>query len=109
MDIPLKCWSSLISRNARLARIFLEKTLVTFLIATPSPVWLFVAALGCVSCIPPSIFHSICLPDYAIRALAQLLGHIVALIHDELLVEDLEDLAALEICHCVARNELEAR
>jgi hypothetical protein len=45
-NIPLKCWSSLISLNARLARIFLLKTLVTFLIATPSPVVLFVAALG---------------------------------------------------------------
>jgi hypothetical protein len=45
-DVPLKCCSSLISRSARLARIFLLKTLVTFLIATPSPVWLLVAALG---------------------------------------------------------------
>jgi hypothetical protein len=43
--IPLKCCSSLISRRARLARIFLLKTLVTFLMATPSPVWLLVAAL----------------------------------------------------------------
>lgn len=42
---PLKCWSSLISRRARLARIFLLKTLVTFLMATPSFVWLFTAAL----------------------------------------------------------------
>jgi len=44
-DLPLKCCNSLISRKARLARIFLLKTLVTFLIATPSPVWLLVAAL----------------------------------------------------------------
>lgn len=44
-DLPLKCCSSLISRRARLARIFLLKTLVTFLMATPSPVWLLVAAL----------------------------------------------------------------
>jgi hypothetical protein len=43
--VPLKCCSSLISRSARLARIFLLKTLVTFLMATPSPVWLLVAAL----------------------------------------------------------------
>jgi hypothetical protein len=42
---PLKCCRSLISRRARLAKIFLLKTFVTFLIATPSPVWLFVAAL----------------------------------------------------------------
>ena len=44
-DLPLKCCSSLISRSARLARIFLLKTFVTFLMATPSPVWLLVAAL----------------------------------------------------------------
>ena len=42
---PRKCWRSLISRKARFARIFLLNTLVTFLIATPSPVTLFVAAL----------------------------------------------------------------
>ena len=45
MDSPLKCCSSLISRRARLAKIFLLKTFVTFLMATPSPVWLLVAAL----------------------------------------------------------------
>jgi len=45
VNVPLKCCSSLISRSARLARIFLLKTLVTFLMATPSPVWLLVAAL----------------------------------------------------------------
>lgn len=44
---PLKCWRSLISRKARLARIFLLNTLVTFLMATPSFVWLFTAALLC--------------------------------------------------------------
>ena len=42
---PLKCCNSFISRSARLAKIFLLKTLVTFLIATPSWVWVFVAAL----------------------------------------------------------------
>jgi len=42
---PLKCCSSFISRRARFAKIFLLKTLVTFLIATPSWVWEFVAAL----------------------------------------------------------------
>jgi hypothetical protein len=83
-DTPLKCCSSLISRSARLARIFLLKTLVTFLMATPSPVWLWahyqhLCALPC----PRA------LPDNAVCALAQLLGHIVALVDDELLVEDL--------------------
>src|SRR5690242_17059622 len=43
---PRKCCSSLISRRARLARIFLLKTLVTFLMATPSWVWLLTAALS---------------------------------------------------------------
>jgi hypothetical protein len=33
-------------------------------------------------------------PDNAVGALAKLLGHIVALVDDEFLVEDLEDLAA---------------
>lgn len=42
---PRKCCRSFISRRARLAKIFLLKTLVTFLIATPSFVWLFTAAL----------------------------------------------------------------
>ena len=42
---PRKCCSSLISRKARLAKIFLLKTLVTFLMATPSLVWLLTAAL----------------------------------------------------------------
>ena len=42
---PLKCCRSLISLNALFAKIFLLKTFVTFLIATPSPVWPLVAAL----------------------------------------------------------------
>lgn len=42
-----------------------------------------------------------CLPDYAVGSLAQLLGNIVTFINDEVLVEDLEDLAALEISHVV--------
>src|SRR5699024_4344391 len=42
---PRKCCRSLISRRARFARIFLLKTLVTFLMATPSLLWLFTAAL----------------------------------------------------------------
>ncbi|KAJ4983462.1 hypothetical protein SVAN01_11025 [Stagonosporopsis vannaccii] len=39
------------------------------------------------------------LPDYAVGALAQLLGDIVALVDDKLLVEDLEDLAVREVRH----------
>lgn len=35
------------------------------------------------------------LPDDAIRTLTQLLGDIVVLVDDEVLVEDLEDLATL--------------
>lgn len=41
------------------------------------------------------------LPDYAVGSLAQLLGNIVTFINDKVLVEDLEDLAALEISHVV--------
>jgi len=36
-------------------------------------------------------------PDDTVCTLSQLLGHIVTLVDDELLIEDLEDLAALEI------------
>ena len=43
-----------------------------------------------------------CLPDYAIGSLAKLLSDIVTFINDKVLVEDLEDLAALEISHIVA-------
>lgn len=39
------------------------------------------------------------LPDNAVCALAQLLGDIVALIDDKVLVEDLEDLATLQVGH----------
>ena len=42
-----------------------------------------------------------CLPDYAIGSLAKLLGNIVTFINDKVLVEDLENLAALEISHVV--------
>jgi hypothetical protein len=34
-------------------------------------------------------------PNYPISTLTQLLGHIVSLVNDEVLVEDLEDLASL--------------
>jgi hypothetical protein len=39
------------------------------------------------------------LPDDAVCTLTELLGDIVVLIHDEVLVEDLEDLATLQISH----------
>lgn len=42
------------------------------------------------------------LPDYTVSSLTELLGDIITLINDEVLVEDLEDLTALEICHIVA-------
>ena len=38
-------------------------------------------------------------PDNAVGALAQLLSHVVALVHNKLLVEDLEDLAVREVRH----------
>lgn len=74
------------------------KTLVTFLMATPSPVWLLVAALwqfnqhGL-----RAASRGASLPNNAVGALAQLLGHIVALVDNKLLVEDLEDLAVREV------------
>lgn len=39
------------------------------------------------------------LPDNAISSLSKLFRNIVPLIHDEVLIEDLEDLAAGHICH----------
>ena len=108
---PLKCCSSLISRRARLARIFLLKTLVTFLMATPSPVALLVAALCGLSaccampcwavlrCDAVDAARVLFSPDNAVGALAQLLSHVVALVHNKLLVEDLEDLAVREVRH----------
>ena len=44
------------------------------------------------------------LPDYTVSSLTELLGDIVTLINDEVLVEDLEDLTTLEICHLGAAN-----
>ena len=41
-------------------------------------------------------------PNNAIGTLSKLFGDIVALVDHEILVEDLEDLAALEICHVKA-------
>lgn len=89
-----------------MARIFLLKTLVTFLIATPSPVWLFVAALKSIRS-ANAVMGSraigrrglLALPNNSVSSLTKLFGHIVAFIDDEILVEDLEDLSALKICH----------
>ena len=102
--VPRKCCSSLISLSARLARIFLLKTLVTFLMATPSALWLLVAALGPSSRsawrphpLPPLLL--LALPHDAVRALAELLGDGVSLVDDKLLVEDAEHLPAVQSCH----------
>lgn len=46
------------------------------------------------------------IPHYAISALTQLLGDIVALVNDEVLVEDLEDFAALKVCHFVTASSI---
>ena len=54
--------------------------------------------------VPVGVWHlkkDKCLPDYAIGSLAKLLGNIVTFINNKVLVEDLEDLAALEISHVV--------
>ena len=53
---------------------------------------------------PVGIMHlkkNKCLPYYAIGSLAKLLGNIVTFINYKVLVEDFEDLAALEISHVV--------
>ena len=39
-------------------------------------------------------------PYYAVSALTEFLGDIVALVYNEVLVEDLEDLSPMEVCHC---------
>ena len=44
------------------------------------------------------------LPDDAVGALPKLLGDGIALVDDEVLVEDLEDLPALEIRHDFDRD-----
>lgn len=41
-------------------------------------------------------------PHYAIGSLSQFLGYVVSLVNDEVLVEDLEDLAALKVSHFVS-------
>lgn len=42
------------------------------------------------------------IPDYAVSSLAQLLCYIISFVNDEVLVEDFEDLAALEVSHLVS-------
>lgn len=103
---PRKCCRSLISRKARLAKIFLLKTLVTFLIATPSFVWLFTAALRYGANVNERsrcsgrlrtlrCAASADLPDDTVGTLAQLFGNRVTLIDDKVLVEDFEHLPTL--------------
>jgi hypothetical protein len=106
-NIPLKCCSNLISRNARLARIFLLKTFVTFLIATPSPDWTLVAALHNISYLSMTDPISWVSPDDTVSALTQLLCHIVSFVDHKLLIENLEDLAPLKrICrHGVQKSQ----
>jgi hypothetical protein len=48
---------------------------------------------------PSPTAKSVDIPDDAVGTLAQLLGHIVPLVDNELLVEDLEDFAALQVRH----------
>lgn len=45
-------------------------------------------------------------PYNAVGSLSKFFGDIVALIDDEVLIEDFEDLAALEICHVVAASSI---
>lgn len=70
---------------------------MTFFIATPSPVWLLVAALRGVKGIGIELKGS--LPDNAVGPLAQLFCHIVPLVNDEVLIENLENFAPSEIRH----------
>lgn len=45
------------------------------------------------------VFSADRVPDNSICPLTQLFGNIVTLVDDEVLVEDLEDLATLKVCH----------
>jgi hypothetical protein len=65
--------------------------------ATPSPVWPLVAALG--TSAGDIVMDPQDLPNDTVCALSQLFGHSVSLIDNEVLVEDLEDLAATEVGH----------
>src|SRR5271154_6133314 len=90
---PRKCCNSLISLRARFARIFLLKTFVTFLIATPSPFWLLVAALWIYRSAWSAMYVAY-IPDNSISALSQLFRHSVSFINYKVLVEDLDDLSS---------------
>lgn len=48
-------------------------------------------------------------PDNTIGSLPKLFGHIIAFVDNEVLIEDLEDLTALEVCHLEAGNLKEWR
>ena len=81
-----------------MARIFLLNTLVTFLTATPSLVWLFTAALRRQFSAPASEETQIS-PYNAVGALSQLFRNGISLVDDKVLVKHLEDLSALEVRH----------
>lgn len=68
---------------------------MTFLIATPSWVCVFVAALREPYQPGPISQHCWSIPYDAIGTLSQFLGHRISLVNNEVLVEDLEDLPAL--------------
>lgn len=46
------------------------------------------------------------IPHYAISSLPELLGDIVSLVDNEVLVENFEDFAALEVCHLVTVSSI---
>lgn len=87
--------------------------------ATPSPVWLFVAALTfrckCARTKPSDGVQNHDakdakgVPYNAVRSLSKLFGDVVALIDNEVLIENLEDFAALEVCHIGAVSSIVAR
>lgn len=49
------------------------------------------------------------LPDNAVCALSQLFRHNIPLVHDEVLVEDLEGLSACQVRHCEGRSSFRFR
>ena len=69
--------------------------------ATPSPVCVLVAELETKDLSANILRKQVGgqetrhLPNDTVCALSQLLGHVVSLIHNKILIEDLEDLAAL--------------
>jgi hypothetical protein len=96
----------------------LLKTFVTFLIATPSCVCVFVAALrGRGDCQHRKQISSgkggfkasqpVNIPDNSIGTLSKLLSDNVSLIDNKVLVEDLEGLSLLEVHHGCEGDERE--